>query len=229
MANAVAGLVGILRSRLPIFAYLPLRDRRGVSLLEFALMLPLFLGFVLTGIEFANYTMANNRVQRVASMTADLVAQSGTGQIGVGEGQIYDLFSALDLTARPFDLRGHGRVVITGVEGTDADSNGVVENRILWQRFDGQFVTPPLLGCNTTTALAVLPRARQMLLDEILFHVQVSYQYQPIFSTLPFHWLSLPTSFTRTTMFRARSKDFTTPTPDSRFPPKKNCSTATGL
>ena len=62
-----------------------LADRRGVSILEFALMLPLFLGFVLTGIEFANYVMANNRVQRLAAMSADLVAQSGTGQIGVAE------------------------------------------------------------------------------------------------------------------------------------------------
>ncbi len=192
-------------------------------------MLPLFLGFVLTGIEFANYVMANNRVQRLAAMSADLVAQSGTGQIGVGEGQIYDLFSALDLTARPFDLRRYGRVIITGVQGVDSDNDGGIENKILWQRFDGGFVTPPLLGCNTTTTVATLPQNRQMIRDEILFHVQVSYQYQPIFSALPFRWLTLPTSFTRTAMFRARNKDFTTPTPDDRFPAKKKCTTASGL
>ena len=205
------------------------RDRRGVSLLEFALMLPLFLGFVLTGIEFGNYIMANNRVQRMAAMSADLVAQSGTGKIGVGEGQIYDLFSALDLTAQPYDLRNNGRVVITAVQGTDNNNDGVIENRILWQRFDGSFIDPPLLGCGTTTALATLPNGRQMLLDEILFHVQVSYKYQPIFSARPFSMLTLPTSFKRTAMFRARNKDFTTPTPDGKFPAKKNCTTANGL
>ena len=116
------------------------RDRRAIAMLEFALMLPLFLGFVLTAIEFANYIMANNRVQRMAAMSADLVAQSGTGDIGIGEGQIYDLFSAVDLTARPFDLRNDGRIVVTGVQGTDTDNNGTVENRILWQRFDGGYV-----------------------------------------------------------------------------------------
>jgi hypothetical protein len=205
------------------------RDRRGVSMLEFGLMLPLFLGFTLTGIEFANYVMANNRVQRLAAMSADLVAQSGTGQIGVAEGQIYDLFSALDLTAKPFDLRRFGRVVITGVQGTDSNNDSVIENRILWQRFDGSFVTPPILGCNLTTNIATLPQGRQLIRDEILFHVQVSYQYQPIFSSLPFRWLTLPTSFNRSAMFRARNKDFTTPTPDSRFPAKTNCNTATGL
>jgi len=198
-------------------------------MLEFGLMLPLFLGFVLTAIEFANYIMANNRVQRMAAMSADLVAQSGTGDVGIGEGQIYDLFSALDLTAKPFDLRNDGRVVITGVRGNDDDNNGVVENRILWQRFDGGYVVVPQVGCNKNTSTAVLPNKRQMLPDEILFHVQVSYKYRPIFSNIPFRMLSLPVDFTRVAMFRARNKDFQTPTPDSRFPPKSNCTTVSGL
>ena len=204
-------------------------DRSGVAALEFAITLPFFLGFALSGIELGNYVMANNRVQRVASMAADLVAQSGTGDIGIGEGQIYDLFSALDLTARPFDLRESGRIVITGVKGTDNDNDSNIENRILWQRFDGGFVTPPVVGCNQSNPLATLPRGRKAIKDEILFHVQVSYKYKPVFSLSPFSMLSLPTSFNRVAVFRARNKDFTTPTPDSRFPPKINCSTATGL
>jgi Flp pilus assembly protein TadG len=206
-----------------------LRETRGVAMLEFGLMLPLFLGFVLTAIEFANYIMANNRVQRMAAMSADLIAQSGTGDIGVGEGQIYDLFSALDLTSRPYDLRNDGRVVITGVRGTDTNNDGSVENRIMWQRFDGGYIVAPLVGCNQSTTVATLPNARQLLLDEILFHVQVSYKYRPIFSDLPFRWLSLPVDFSRITMFRARSKDFQTPTPDPRFPPKSKCLTTNGL
>lgn len=213
----------------PLIRHRLARDTRAVSMLEFALMLPIFLGFVLTGVEFANYVMANNRVQRLAAMSADLVAQSGTGQVGVAEGQIYDLFSALDLTARPFDLRRFGRVVITGVQGVDTNSDGTIDNKILWQRFEGDFIVPPMLGCNRNTGVATLPQNRRMIRDEILFHVQVSYRYQPIFSTLPFRWLTLPTSFTRSAMFRARNKDFTTPTPDARFPPKTNCSSASGL
>lgn len=206
-----------------------LQDGRGVSALEFALVLPLFLGFALTGMETANYIMANNRVQRVASMTADLVAQSGTGRVGISEAQIYDIFSALDLTARPFDLRQHGRIVITGVKGTDNDYDGVIENRILWQRFDGAFVTPPRAGCAQTSPLAILPRGRKALKDEVLFYVQVSYHYQPIIGLVPFDALSLPTSFDRTALFRARNKDFTTPSPDIRFPPKNKCTSSTGL
>ena len=207
-----------------------LRDTRAVAFLEFALALPLFLGFVLAGIECSYYVMANNRVQRMAAMTADLVAQSGVGAIGATEGQIYDLFSAIDLTAKPFDLRTHGRVVITSVQGTDTNNDKVIERRILWQRFDGNFVSAaPVLGCGQTSSIANLPATRVVALDEILFHVQVSYEYQPIISRAPFGWLDLPTSFTRTAVYRARSNQFVSPTPDSKFPPKNNCTTANGL
>jgi Flp pilus assembly protein TadG len=206
-----------------------LRTRRAVAMLEFALALPLFLGFVLTAIEFGNYIMANNRVQRLAAMSADLVAQSGTGDIGIGEAQIYDLFSALDLTARPYDLRNDGRIVITGVRGTDTDNNGTTENQILWQRFDGGYVIAPQVGCNKTVTTASLPAGRRLPLGEILFHVQVSYRYRPILTDIPFRMLSLPVDFTRIAMFRARNKDFQSPTPDDRFPPKDKCTTASGL
>lgn len=207
-----------------------IRDRRGVAFLEFALGLPLFLGLTLTALEFGNFVMATNRVQRMAAMMSDLVAQSGTGEVGISEKQVYDLFNALDLTAKPFDLRNRGRVIITGVQGTDKDNNGTIENRILWQRFDGAYIqAAPSVGCAQNVATASLPNSRTLLLDEVLFHVQVSYNYEPLFTVIPFGMTNLQPAITRSVVFRARSKDFTTPNEDANFPPKKNCSTASGL
>lgn len=207
-----------------------IRDTRAVAFIEFALIFPLFVGFVLAGIEFTYYVMANNRVQRMAAMTADLVSQSGIGAIGATEGQIYDLFSAVDLTAKPFDLRTRGRIVITSIRGTDNNNDKIVEKRILWQRFDGSYVTAaPIVGCGRTSDIAIMPTTRVVTLDEILFHVQVTYAYQPLISRAPFGWLNLPTSFTRTAVYRGRSNQFISPTPDTRFPPKSNCTTANGL
>lgn len=205
-------------------------NRRGVAFLEFALGLPLFLGLTLTGVEFGNYVMATNRVQRMAGMMSDLVAQSGTGEIGISEKQVYDLFNAVDLTAQPFDLRNHGRVVITGVQGTDQNNDKVIENRILWQRFDGAFTqAAPVVGCGQKVEIATLPNARNLLLDEVMFHVQVSYDYQPIFKIIPFGMMNAQPAITRSVMFRARSKEFTTPNTDAKFPPKTNCDTPSGL
>jgi len=205
-------------------------DRRGVAFLEFALGLPLFLGLTLTALEFGNFVMATNRVQRMAAMMSDLVAQSGTGEVGISEKQVYDLFNAIDLTAKPYDIRNRGRVIITGVQGTDKDNNGTIENSILWQRFDGAYVqAAPLLGCAQKVSIASLPDNRSLLLDEVMFHVQVSYNYENIFDIIPFGMWDLQPTITRSVMFRARSKDFTTPNVDPSFPPKKNCSSASGL
>lgn len=204
-------------------------DRGGVALIEFAIVLPIFTVIAMCGLELSYYALANNRVQRLAAMTGDLVAQSGTGSIGIGEGQIYDLFSALDLTAKPFDLRNNGRVVITAIQGT-AGSGGTTDNTIRWQRFDGGYVAAaPLVGCAQTATTATLKDGRKLPLDEFMFHVQVSYKYQPLFSMAPMGFMNMPTDFVRTATYRARSKDFLTPTPDSRFPPKYKCNSATGL
>ena len=208
------------------------RSTAGMALPEFALILPLFAGVTIAGIEMANYVLANAKVQRMATMTADLVAQSGTGNIGVTEAQIYDLFHAIDVTSQPFDLRGHGRVVITAVKGVDpnpADALTVVQNRILWQRFDGNYVTArPILGCRESTNLATLPDGRTLGLNELLFHAQVSYEYQPIFFRQFGTMLNLPQDFTRQAVFRGRSLDFQTPTPNNNFPPKQDCDTRDG-
>jgi hypothetical protein len=205
-------------------------NKRGVAMLEFALTLPVFLGFVLTGIEVSNYVMANNRTQRLAAMTADLVSQSGVGAISASESHIYDLFSAIDLTAKPFNLRDHGRVVITSVRGSDDNGDKVIENKMLWQRFDGNHVAAaPVVGCRQTVANATLPGTRTLPLNEILFHVQVSYDYQPVFSKVPFNWINLDTTITRTAMFRARSAQFQSPAENSKFPPKYKCGTPGGL
>ena len=105
----------------------------------------------------------------------------------------------------------------------------MVESRILWQRFDGKYVVSPEVGCIQSTSLATLPGNRTLALDELLFHVQVTYRYQPVFSSAPFRMFSLPVDFSRHAMFRARSTQFQTPTPDTDFPPKTKCASVTGL
>ena len=206
------------------------RDVRGVAFLEFALSLPIVLGFSLSGIEMSNYIMANNKMQRLASMTADLVAQSGVGQIGASESQIYDLFNAIAVSSAPFDIRTHGRVVITAIKGTDNNDDDIIENRMIWQRFDGGYTAAAIkIGCRTTNPIAVLPNTRVLQLDEMMFHVQVTYRYQAYFSASPLRLFNIPQDFTRVAVFRARSKDFETPTPDAKFPPKTVCTSSNGL
>jgi Flp pilus assembly protein TadG len=202
------------------------RDDRAVAFMEFALMLPVIIGLMMSGLEIANYELATNKVQRMATMLADLLAQNGDGPIAATETQVYDLFTALDVSAKPYDIRNSGRAVLTVVKGVDATGNGTITNQIINQQFDGALTSAlPLLGCATTSTTPVYARA--LTKDEVMIHAQVSYQYVAMFPVRLTDVLHLPTTITRTAAFRARSKDFNV-TPDATHPNKNKCTSATG-
>lgn len=207
------------------------RDRAGVSIVEFALALPLFIGLMAAGLECANLMLSGVKVQRLATMTADMVAQRGASQAQISELQIYDLLSALDIAAEPLDMRERGRIVVTAVVGEDGNSDGTVDvNRIKWQRLDGGLVeAAPVLGCGQTATSATLKDDRQLILNEAMFHTQVSYRYQPLFSQDLVDWFQIPEIITRTAAFRGRGSIYRPVLSIEGYPPKQVCTSPTGL
>lgn len=75
-----------------------LQDRRGVSAIEFALIAPVMINIYFGLIEFSQGYMAERRAGHVASMVADLVAQSGGTNVKDLEG----VFQIGDMIMRPF-------------------------------------------------------------------------------------------------------------------------------
>lgn len=206
------------------------RDRSGVSLVEFALGLPVLLGFTLGGLEMVHYVIAVNTSQRLATMMADMISQSGVGDISTTEAQIYDMFQAIDVSAKPLNMRDHGRVIFTvvrGERGEDAVDRNVYADGVFAQQFDGGYVAAvPRLGCHKTQAAPTLNRVLPP--NEILVHAQVSYDYQTLLPRSAFSYFNVPTEITRVATFRMRKNQFNI-TNDNRHPPKSNCSSADGL
>lgn len=205
-------------------------DSRGVSALEFALALPLLAGFMLGGLELANYILAVNTTQRVATMMADMLSQVGVGEIATTEAQIYDMFYALDVAAKPLDLRRNGRVIFTIVRG-ETQANGTVANVFAdssyAQQFSGGYTAAaPLLGCNKSVARPAFNRV--LPTSEVMAHVQVSFRYTPIFVPSAISLFEARRDITRTANFRLRKNRWAI-TNDSTHPPRNNCATASGL
>lgn len=73
-------------------------DRRGVSAVEFALIAPVMIMIYFGLIEFSQGYMAERRASHVASMVADLVAQSG----GTNIEDLNGVFAIGDMIMRPF-------------------------------------------------------------------------------------------------------------------------------
>lgn len=206
-------------------------DRRGVAFLEFALTLPLFLGFVAAGLEFSHLMMTNMRVQRLASMTADMIAQRGASDKQISELQIYDIMFALDVAAKPLDIRNRGRIIISAVLGEDTNNDRVADyNRIKWQRYDGGFTAATnIIGCRQNNDRASLKRNRALVLNEAFFMTQVSYQYEPLFGESLVTWFGVPETVTRTAAFRGRGSVFKPVLTTPGYTPKENCTSPSGL
>ena len=206
------------------------RDRRGVAFIEFALILPIFIGVTVGGVEVANLMLVNMRVQRLATQMANIVAQRGASQRPLSEDQVYDVLAAMDVAAQPMNIRRDGRVVLSAVLGEDTNADNAADvSRIKWQRFDGGLISAtPSIGCWSTSTLATLPGNRQLTLGEAYFHAQVTVRYRPIFINI-MSYLKAPDTITRTSAFRGRGSTFRDVLTVEGYPPKQNCATATGL
>ena len=206
------------------------RDTRGVAFIEFALILPMFVGVTVAGIEVANVMLVNMRIQRLATQMANMVAQRGASQRPLSEDQVYDVLAAMDVAAAPLDLRNNGRIVLSAVLGEDTNADNVADvSRIKWQRFDGGLTSAvPSVGCWSVDSRATLKNSRQLTLGESYFHAQVTVRYRPIFVNV-LSYLQVPAEVTRSAAFRGRGSAFRDILTVDGYPPKEKCNTLTGL
>ena len=101
-----------------------LRDRRGVSAIEFALIAPVMITIYFGLIEFSQGYMAERRASHVASMVADLVAQSG----GTNIKDLESTFLIGDMIMRPFS----SETLSIRVSSVTVDARGVAT--VEWSR-----------------------------------------------------------------------------------------------
>lgn len=189
-------------------------DERGLSFIEMAFVAPILILLLTGGLELANYTMARMKVTRVASMLADLTAQS---PVGVLESQITDLFLAANMVTSPMDIQKDGRIYITAVRGGGAN----VGNSILWQRCDGEQTSIVSQIGSPDNRRVVLPRNIILANDAITVVAQASMYYKPLlFEDL----FDEDKPITHVAVYMPRSLSFGVITADGS-PPKSNCGT----
>lgn len=110
------------------------RDRSGASLVEFALTMPLFVLMILGGTEIARYVLLNQKLDRLATATADLTAQEEE----ISAADLSSIFEAASNLTWPFSIRTNGVIVVSSIGQVSGQA------RVLWQR------TCPGNGCSWT-------------------------------------------------------------------------------
>ncbi|WP_374413045.1 TadE/TadG family type IV pilus assembly protein [Novosphingobium colocasiae] len=162
------------------------RDRRGVAMVEAALILPFFLGFGLWGIELANYSLTTMKVGQLAVHLADNASRIGDVSTidnrKITEGDIDDLLLGAALQAgQRMNIYEKGRVIVSSLEVDPSN-----RQYIHWQRCMGKKTVTSSYGVQG----AVLPNGmgptgREVIAlpGEAVIFVEFQYDYQPLVSS----------------------------------------------
>ncbi|MEE4154021.1 MAG: TadE family protein [Erythrobacter sp.] len=205
------------------------RDIAGLALIEFAYTLPIFVGFGLVGIEFANVVLARQKAERIAATIADQVASN---QVPPNERQIRDMFEAVDLIAAPFDFNDNGNVIVTAVVGVRDTDDDEIQNKVAWQRcrvkdsFESQFGEQWTGSDDVAEGPEIeLPNDIELRQNQMVILTEVFFPYDEIVSTqLVGSFLPPNAIFEERAMYRTRGGPLMGITPVTGVDPK-SCST----
>jgi len=99
-------------------------DKRGVSAVEFAMLLPLMVTLYIGGVEVSSAIAVDRKVTLVARTVGDLVAQSTS----VNATDMTNILNAASSVVQPYS----SSVVQVTVSRVDVDANGVA--RVIWSK-----------------------------------------------------------------------------------------------
>jgi len=107
------------------------RNSNGGAMLEFAFAMPILIGLVMGGVEFARFALVNQKMERVTSFVGDFVARAEA----LDEADFGDYFAAAQQLGVPFDLFSDGNIIVTSVTGQSSGPE------VLWQQIGAGSVT----------------------------------------------------------------------------------------
>jgi TadE-like protein len=169
---------------LPAFAGRLAIDRSGVSMIEFALCLPLFIGAAMVGIETVNLAYANQKIGDIATLTADNISRV---RIGISEGDVTETLNGLKTLGGNLDFPARGRIIVSSVQPITNGSGTVTDQKIRWQRCTGALNMASSYGVQGA-ALGVAgigPTGRKIATaanTELIF-VEVAYNYKALIAS----------------------------------------------
>lgn len=148
-----------------------LRDESGIAVTEFAIASSFFMILLLGGFELSRAILVNQKIEKIAYITADITAQS-TELTAV---QMDDYLLAAQQVMEPFAFENSGEVLVTSVEREPGDVQ-----RVRWQ-YPPDIVAVSRIG-NGTNAIATLPEGLVINERDNVIVAEVFYRYTPMFA-----------------------------------------------
>jgi hypothetical protein len=170
------------------------RDRSGISLVEFALSLPLVVTLGMFGMEIAFMATANMQVSQLALAVADNASRLGQTDNSavtptISEDSINAVMQGAKKQGESLNLEQNGRIILSSLE-KDA---GTGKQYIHWQRCFGALDRDSSYGNDTTlnglngpniTGLGKPGRQVTARDGQAVMYAEIYYTYQPLFGDM---------------------------------------------
>jgi Flp pilus assembly protein TadG len=146
------------------------KEESGVAAIEFGLVISILIVILMGCFEAGRYILLNQKLDRTSTSVVDLIAQANSVTVGV----LSDTYAAAEEQTRPFDLAGHGRVVISSVYKPDTSSA-----KVQWQCAGGGSYTSATSTVGGEGANAAMPTTFTVDVGENIVVAEVFYDYEP--------------------------------------------------
>jgi Flp pilus assembly protein TadG len=167
------------------------KEESGVAAIEFGLTISILIVILMGCFEAGRYILLNQKLDRTSTSVVDLIAQADNVTAGV----LSDTYAAADEQTRPFDLAGHGRVVVSSVYKPDTSSA-----KVQWQCAGGGSYTSAASSIGSEGGDAAMPTTFSVDVGENIVVAEVFYDYEPFL----FEGLFQPAIIRHTSFMRPR-------------------------
>ena len=148
-----------------------------MSLVEFALVVPICSLLILGGTEVARYVLLNQKLDRLATSVSDLIAQEDA----VSAAELTNIFEAAPNLTWPFNVQTNGRIIVSSIGQVSG------QTRVLWQRqcpgngcsWSGTPTFTSRIG--TQSGLATMPSGLTVSSTDNVIVAEVFYNFTPFF------------------------------------------------
>jgi len=146
-----------------------LADRRGTIFAETAILMPILLTILLSGLEVSRFALLQQKLSRTATSMSDMVAMTKTT---LSLTQIDNLYDAVSFVMTPFDMSTNGVLIVSGV------LRNATTPIVSWQCSGaGGLTASSEVGSSGGTA--TMPAGFTMTDGEIAIVAEIVYSYQP--------------------------------------------------
>lgn len=174
-----------------------LRNRSGIAMTEFAIILPVLMVLTSSGLEIANFLLVKRRVSDVAVQVSDnasrLGLQSALATKQIREVDINDVFLGAQLHGGNIDIENNGRIILSSLE-VNADGGQWIH----WQRCYGKLAKLSTYGNEgdgsagkAFPGMGPAGRRIQASPGTAVMFVEIAFKYKPLIGFTPYNFGTL--------------------------------------